>query len=102
RRRHTRFSRDWSSDVCSSDLAPSDDDKLIFVKEDFGTEYPIKVQAHGFSETSLYSSSSFPMKNMIFDKILESLLNWKVYRFHDRSEERRVGRVCKAWCCDRH
>src|SRR5690606_39630575 len=24
RRRHTRFSRDWSSDVCSSDLARSD------------------------------------------------------------------------------
>src|SRR5436309_8565443 len=23
RRRHTRFSRDWSSDVCSSDLFPS-------------------------------------------------------------------------------
>src|SRR5690606_39805526 len=23
RRRHTRFSRDWSSDVCSSDLKPS-------------------------------------------------------------------------------
>src|SRR2546429_6718140 len=23
RRRHTRCSRDWSSDVCSSDLAPS-------------------------------------------------------------------------------
>src|SRR5690606_40470143 len=23
RRRHTRFSRDWSSDVCSSDLIPS-------------------------------------------------------------------------------
>src|SRR2546429_9104661 len=24
RRRHTRCSRDWSSDVCSSDLAPDD------------------------------------------------------------------------------
>src|SRR5690606_40220889 len=24
RRRHTRFSRDWSSDVCSSDLAHAD------------------------------------------------------------------------------
>src|SRR5690606_40188862 len=24
RRRHTRFSRDWSSDVCSSDLGPVD------------------------------------------------------------------------------
>src|SRR5690606_40238788 len=23
RRRHTRFSRDWSSDVCSSDLTPT-------------------------------------------------------------------------------
>src|SRR5690606_40316292 len=23
RRRHTRFSRDWSSDVCSSDLTPA-------------------------------------------------------------------------------
>src|SRR5690606_19454514 len=23
RRRHTRFSRDWSSDVCSSDLSPA-------------------------------------------------------------------------------
>src|SRR5690606_39459916 len=23
RRRHTRFSRDWSSDVCSSDLVPA-------------------------------------------------------------------------------
>src|SRR5215475_13752831 len=26
RRRHTRFSRDWSSDVCSSDLAAFADD----------------------------------------------------------------------------
>src|SRR5690606_40648920 len=25
RRRHTRFSRDWSSDVCSSDLSGGDD-----------------------------------------------------------------------------
>src|SRR5690606_41098026 len=25
RRRHTRFSRDWSSDVCSSDLVPAFD-----------------------------------------------------------------------------
>src|SRR5690606_39820398 len=25
RRRHTRFSRDWSSDVCSSDLLSSDE-----------------------------------------------------------------------------
>src|SRR6266511_5108260 len=29
RRRHTRFSRDWSSDVCSSDLDPRTGDQLI-------------------------------------------------------------------------
>src|SRR5690606_40154657 len=28
RRRHTRFSRDWSSDVCSSDLVTLDEDSL--------------------------------------------------------------------------
>src|SRR5690606_41087907 len=30
RRRHTRFSRDWSSDVCSSDLLRSGDDVPAF------------------------------------------------------------------------
>src|SRR5690606_39426601 len=30
RRRHTRFSRDWSSDVCSSDLVRSQEEKSIF------------------------------------------------------------------------
>src|SRR5690606_41193266 len=29
RRRHTRFSRDWSSDVCSSDLL-GDRDNMVF------------------------------------------------------------------------
>src|SRR5690606_41095266 len=37
RRRHTRFSRDWSSDVCSSDLINSkkgdDDDSELHVTE---------------------------------------------------------------------
>src|SRR5690606_39755011 len=30
RRRHTRFSRDWSSDVCSSDLLSADGEPLIW------------------------------------------------------------------------
>src|SRR5690606_40037343 len=30
RRRHTRFSRDWSSDVCSSDLCPAPGHQLGF------------------------------------------------------------------------
>src|SRR5690606_40684814 len=33
RRRHTRFSRDWSSDVCSSDLDFKEAKELIAVEE---------------------------------------------------------------------
>src|SRR5690606_40890274 len=33
RRRHTRFSRDWSSDVCSSDLLYGPTSTLIAVEE---------------------------------------------------------------------
>src|SRR5690606_39618569 len=29
RRRHTRFSRDWSSDVCSSDLSGGDGGRVV-------------------------------------------------------------------------
>src|SRR5690606_41031465 len=35
RRRHTRFSRDWSSDVCSSDLTIIEEDKTHFDAEIF-------------------------------------------------------------------
>src|SRR5690606_40638199 len=38
RRRHTRFSRDWSSDVCSSDLVMK-----IFVKDIVGLTFPCLI-----------------------------------------------------------
>src|SRR5690606_1190937 len=37
RRRHTRFSRDWSSDVCSSDLGK--DNMLLFLTADHAVSY---------------------------------------------------------------
>src|SRR5690606_39821696 len=33
RRRHTRFSRDWSSDVCSSDLLPIEVHRPVTAKD---------------------------------------------------------------------
>src|SRR5690606_39360157 len=50
RRRHTRFSRDWSSDVCSSDLwqtnlVPQDLDMLrIKIQEELEIPHMQKVQ----------------------------------------------------------
>src|SRR5690606_39706160 len=53
-RRHTRFSRDWSSDVCSSDLEGESIDL-----SDFAAEWKwdgIRVQlVHGGGETRIYS-----------------------------------------------
>src|SRR5690606_39292756 len=34
--RHTRFSRDWSSDVCSSDLGAQNDLALLFAQRNGG------------------------------------------------------------------
>src|SRR5690606_16104926 len=42
RRRHTRFSRDWSSDVCSSDL-------LLSREETYADISPIRLNSNGVS-----------------------------------------------------
>src|SRR5690606_39574735 len=67
RRRHTRFSRDWSSDVCSSDLA-------ILANGDFA---PGKLKA-GRHDKNLCA--------ILFLAQLDCR----------RSEERRVGKECRS------
>src|SRR5690606_39494407 len=83
RRRHTRFSRDWSSDVCSSDLW-------------FGT-IPVLAQDKEITLEEIYDGT-FSQQRM---ESLRSLNNGTEYMVvnHDRnagtssrSEERRVGR----------
>src|SRR5690606_40738052 len=95
-----RFSRDWSSDVCSSDLD--------------GTVAPIVdgnwIAAPSMSEvTRLYQSkvkSKRPFKNIaskpkssvvIVSQVISSLNNpgALAYRGISRSEERRVGKGCR-------
>src|SRR3712207_9163624 len=45
RRRHTRYWRDWSSDVCSSDLGVAVDVALLesLERDDFGTEVQLRL-----------------------------------------------------------
>src|SRR5690606_39574195 len=94
RRRHTRFSRDWSSDVCSSDLNVnrnenslneeqgvrqqnlilSDEEQMIYT---FITEQPRSI-----NEIHEHTLIPFGHLNVL-------LLN--------RSEERRVGKECRYW-----
>src|SRR5690606_41162541 len=69
RRRHTRFSRDWSSDVCSSDLGISADNRQC--------ERP-----PGSGRLRLVPAQRKPVEPAL--------------RLRRRSEERRVGKECRS------
>src|SRR5699024_11995031 len=71
RRRHTRSKRDWSSDVCSSDLL----EKTAYLT--------IKT-----ARTGNVSSGRLLSQDFCFFRLLTVR--------HGRSEERRVGKECRA------
>src|SRR5699024_12058005 len=85
RRRHTRSKRDWSSDVCSSDLAATADLKDVNKVDNF------HLEAYGQMAVNYNRDIDvFPVVRSILTKISDSEL---VYRSPtDRSEERRVGK----------
>src|SRR5690606_39310737 len=102
-RRHTRFSRDWSSDVCSSDLAVTElktsavqdgDDYLINGTKIFGTH---SADAKLFLVYVRYG----PGLDGIGSVLIEA--DRPGFRMgNSRSEERRVGkeRRLRVWSTD--
>src|SRR5690606_40222672 len=90
RRRHTRFSRDWSSDVCSSDLHGAE---VHIVRWPLNQEAPFKFgEREGLvlHERKAFSTRALRRfaKELQPDIIIAS--GWV------RSEERRVGKECRA------
>src|SRR5690606_40763114 len=90
RRRHTRFSRDWSSDVCSSDLK---------IKQIALSALGMAVIATGFVACSSDDSTTSTEENKENQMSVNSV-NGNSMAYHDfylsngdRSEERRVGKV---------
>src|SRR5699024_11761674 len=78
RRRHTRSKRDWSSDVCSSDLISD-------------ITRPVK------KNLSEYRVIEKNIQDKIYRKFLGEDLNENEIKFiGDRSEERRVGKECRS------
>src|SRR5947209_12553779 len=88
RRRHTRYWRDWSSDVCSSDLT---DAVLAAVRE---------LNADSSVDAMLVQYPAPPQVD--FDAVLMAVDPDKdVDGMHPRSEERRVGKECRSrWSPD--
>src|SRR5690606_39723657 len=90
RRRHTRFSRDWSSDVCSSDLLLQ------------GFDPNVRVRG-GFKRADKSQKS----QQQLVEEICRDWLRMKVVWGNNqtgqgRSEERRVGKECRSrgWRCE--
>src|SRR3712207_8875587 len=67
RRRHTRYWRDWSSDVCSSDLSEA----YFNPQSETGKAFKLGII-----------------------KVRKGNFDWDVQ--HERSEERRVGKECRS------
>src|SRR5699024_11263769 len=88
RRRHTRSKRDWSSDVCSSDL-----EQVAYAKSLGMTvlitdhhEIPYEEQADGSIRTFMPAA----------DGVVNPKQEGCSYPFKGRSEERRVGNECRG------
>src|SRR5690606_40938937 len=83
RRRHTRFSRDWSSDVCSSDL----------VAVSTNAE---RVAEFGIDTANMFGFWDWVGGRYSFDSAvgLALMLSIGADGFRQRSEERRVGKEC--------
>src|SRR5690606_40966511 len=85
RRRHTRFSRDWSSDVCSSDL-------LSLRLDGPGGETAMRTC------TLVVGNNALQLEQLGID-LADDLKQGRLVAMSPRpvrSEERRVGKECKG------
>src|SRR5690606_40821708 len=92
RRRHTRFSRDWSSDVCSSDLAPTATEQLAAFCKAASDVLRLDI-------LRVLRNDSFGVLELaqIFDTRQSGMSHHlKVLANAGRSEERRVGKECRT------
>src|SRR5690606_41196181 len=96
RRRHTRFSRDWSSDVCSSDLSWVNN-ICAQGKSNYRAQLAI-IRVWPTAAIACFSAMEVcPLKPMAFRPAatLPEDTNTTSLPFA-RSEERRVGKECSS------
>src|SRR5690606_40929549 len=96
RRRHTRFSRDWSSDVCSSDL--------FYVLDKAGKVLPRTVEIENNNAKITLKEPVTLAVGDEFTVVVEAGLRSQKELAQateglTRSEERRVGKECRTRCC---
>src|SRR5690606_40246386 len=98
-RRHTRFSRDWSSDVCSSDLV-GEPRRVSLAGAALVIAVLVSVAVASqaiYVETDL-DATEYKVADLW--QLFEGLMFIVVVMLlpHGRSEERRVGKECSCGC----
>src|SRR3712207_7143543 len=85
RRRHTRYWRDWSSDVCSSDLVAAAADTALG-----------STRNHPSGVCVCLPRAIYKRRMSDQTDVLQGTLDLLVLRTLARSEERRVGKECRS------
>src|SRR5690606_40471174 len=100
RRRHTRFSRDWSSDVCSSDLAAHVVEADL-VAEVNACRVAAMLAADAELELAVHRAALLDRHG---DELADTGGVERLERvlFENRSEERRVGKECSTRASTEH
>src|SRR5690606_39825930 len=94
RRRHTRFSRDWSSDVCSSDLGDFAAPVALDIARAAWMQALDEPQlAQRFRAGGVTFCTLLPLRAIPFEVVCLLGMNDGDY---PRSEERRVGKECRS------
>src|SRR5207253_4604111 len=93
RRRHTRWPRDWSSDVCSSDLAATGQDSF-----DCNAVSPVESYSPGLRNRLPIHVATFTVTAFAtnFQRCPRLVTASAGLVQSSRSEERRVGKECTA------
>src|SRR5690606_39759677 len=96
--RHTRFSRDWSSDVCSSDLALE-----AYLRRAHAGAHHGETDISDLKETLDSNDAQHKARirasniiNILNSSEFRSHSNMASYLFRKRSEERRVGKAGRS------
>src|SRR3712207_7811285 len=85
RRRHTRYWRDWSSDVCSSDLLVAD---LEVMAADGAGGEEVRQRGGDVAVVALHRVGGVEVRRVVVTRSAGAV--------EDRSEERRVGKECRS------
>src|SRR5687768_17723907 len=91
RRRHTTCSRDWSSDVCSSDLRRRRRRRGCWV-------YRTGSSGGTYRHTSFHPRHGLPRPCRDLRSFSHRVGDRGGFGLYARSEECRVGKECRSWC----